>query len=142
MALSILVFVLCLGCGDNEAANDDTGSDTNSENDSDTDTEPDTSLECPLNSGYPCACDQNPCEDGASCLGIPNQGTYYCSAECTEEKDCLETLGWGVGAGCLINNDGDDTPEHCVVKCKVDSDCPPGLTCIKAQAGVGWMGCF
>jgi len=87
---------------------------------------------CPLNSGWPCACDRlggGTCNDGSLCT----QSVFYpgslgfCLRQCKEPggsiiADCDHS--YDATEGC-----GDLSPQHCILKCGHDDDCPPGQFC-------------
>ena len=110
---------------------------------------------CPINSGYPCACNNvdGTCIDGSLCVAISAGDTVgYCSASCPgvgSDANC-STL-WGVqydhdgdiyGGLCYLSTNVPDIADHCVIVCEdaatsttLYGPCPPGLECIAAPSG-------
>ncbi len=100
---------------------------------------------CPLNSGYPCACDKAECDDGNICVvqAQSNEGGV-CAAACPENQDdlCLETRGYGVIGTCAFVTGGGDTPDTCTVICEHDGHegpCPTGANCTSMGE---WSACL
>ena len=124
----------------------DTDTDTDSDSDTDTDTDTDTDFaDCPLNSGYPCACDKEECADGSQCWTFAKGGGVlvgFCGGACADASACKNTQGWGVVGDCILDTTGDGVGDYCGLICEEGGDdCPPGLEC-KAVTGQSWWACY
>ena len=113
--------------------------------------------DCPLNSGYPCACDPKEdlvrttglCLDGSYCIaGVKNPGMGFCSQRCVGWNDsdsCILPFSkWGVGFGlCFVDVfQVAGEANGCVLVCEANlgdneygiegtlsGECPWGLEC-------------
>ncbi len=142
--ITLLTALLAIACYRNEddelpVDTDSQGGDTDSDSGSE-DTDSDTSpiLPCPVNSGYPCACDQTStiCEDGSTCAVVSDTSVYgFCTVPCEGPDDshsCVETLGYGVFGYCGATMDQAPEPNYCIIVCAFGEDsgpCPEQLTC-------------
>jgi hypothetical protein len=115
----------------------DSDSDVDSDGDSDTDGDTDSDAdcgECPHDSGYPCPCAVETCDDGSFCgaLAAPEQSTSgngFCAALCEGEGDttsCVVDLGCDAEGQCILMID--DQPV-CAYVCEADDDCPSNMYC-------------
>jgi hypothetical protein len=84
--------------------------------------------DCPLNSGYPCPCEDR-CEDGGICGKTDiNQKYGICVKPCDDGESCEISMGcWARGTCGLKMATG--TEAFCVLTCVVDSDCPLNMDC-------------
>jgi len=93
---------------------------------------------CPINSGWPCACDEDSavgCDDGADCIGFGGFEScgYYCAARCSvHDGDCPATE-YDADHLCALS-DGLGT-YWCVLVCVEDEQCPPEQECIDTGRG-------
>ncbi len=134
----------------------DTDTDTDADVDVDADSDTDTGTGenevqkpfCPINSGYPCACDydEEMCDDGSDCLVLSGNDYGACLLRCDPNSPsivCTDTKKWGIQSPptppgyCFLNatqpsRSPPDERSHCVVICGADGkkgDCPPRLDC-------------
>jgi len=128
--------------GDGDSDGDgDTDADSDSDGDSDTDADTDDGEggACPLNSGWPCACDYETntlCDDGSECVGLegyPDYGTY-CAAQCVGEGESCPATQFAAEPECEVT-DYDQTSWWCILMCSSVSDCPPTQECIAIGYG-------
>jgi hypothetical protein len=97
---------------------------------------------CPINSGYPCACELTrlTCDDGADCFPSPGSDRALCSKACSgagDTESCVLTdfgvQAAGGGACAAVTRDGGVEGDHCLAICLLDGrsgPCPPGLECV------------
>jgi hypothetical protein len=105
---------------------------------------------CPLNWGYPCACDlsRSRCDDGTRCERFSTGGKYaMCMKPCEYVgglSDC-DQAHWGLYIpfglpACIFDPDGDATNGgYCGILCRyydvtMNSSCPPGTHCMEAPS--------
>ncbi len=107
--------------------------------------------ECPLNSGYPCACSpldeeitasKGFCRDFSTCIYFPNSDNTrgVCSPVCAGSTDtvtCSNTNGYGSEGLCLMPSADNSEIFFCAVFCtKSDmASCPPGQKCVLLDDG-------
>ncbi|MCP4678480.1 MAG: hypothetical protein GY854_23820 [Deltaproteobacteria bacterium] len=139
----------------------DTDADTDSDTDIDTDADddvdggtdtfnPDACEECILNSGFPCPCDAEECEDGSACEEFKDVETEYgiCMRPCEENNECFVNSGCAAQGMCALSltqdTDSDSETETaltcgyiCRWKAAVPA-CPPNMYCepINSTKGV------
>ena len=119
--------------------------------------DPDEMDECPLNSGYPCACtyedpdvaEYGECRDGSSCL-FPEVGGDmahgFCAAPCsgtTDVTSCTGARGYGTEGVCWWAVDAEE-PNFCAVFCDGDGmgNCAPGMSCEPVSADSSYRICM
>jgi len=116
----------------------DADDDSGSESDSDTDDATDEGCtdECPPNSGFPCPCPSNECEDdpGSICgvLNITPEDVGVCASPCETNSDCTTSLSCEAEPMCVLSLNADtdpDTEYFCGYICEENIDCPAGMTC-------------
>lgn len=107
--------------------------------------------DCPLNSGYPCACEPDYgmgyCDDGSDCVyatGHDSRG--FCANSCTGPSDSTSCIphnrDLGVGNGlCMESGQGFN---FCMLICEFDDgtsnlegSCPYGLDCEEIRTSTG-----
>ncbi|MCP4677994.1 MAG: hypothetical protein GY854_21255 [Deltaproteobacteria bacterium] len=138
------------GGGDTDT-DTDADADTDSDADADTDTfNPDACDECPLNSGFPCPCDAEECDDGSACVGFADVATEFgvCMRPCEENAECLIGAGCAAMGMCALSMTSDtdsdsetDSQLTCGYICRwkaAVSACPPNMYCepINSTKGV------
>ena len=101
--------------------------------------------DCPLNSGYPCACTyedalvarDGQCLDGSACLYWGDDKTHgVCAEACdgvTDVTSCTEINGYGNEGLCWFQTTDADAPNYCAVLCDGDGmgNCAPGMSCLE-----------
>ncbi len=107
--------------------------------------------ECPVNSGWPCACDVasvKVCQDESACVQVVLEGARggdaFCSKSCGGREDlesCKDVGGFGLQGACVLQKNGkrigDGIPSQCALVCEYQgatgSACPTGLECVPIQ---------
>ncbi len=133
----------CGDKGDTNAPEGDTDTDTDadSDTDADADTDADTDVgDCVENSGWPCTCTAETCDDGASCIGLQGMGdgtAGYCAATCSAQgahSECPDT-DYAAEAMCAVQG---ENIFYCALICyNGDADCPSDQTCYDTGHGYG-----
>lgn len=98
---------------------------------------------CPLNSGYPCACNTTVCDDGSDCLAYGDSLMGFCSRNCglSGGRYTCDTSSYGLsesssGACAVTAQPESRAPDHCAVVCRqgdLVGECPPHLVCTPAK---------
>jgi hypothetical protein len=101
---------------------------------------PDDIQDCPVGSGYPCAChsydNEGYCDDGSICIYFNNAEKGYCSRQCSDAATCEDGLAYGSAGVCQAVLNSENIPDQCVVACDYNGEvgaCPAGLQCISYQ---------
>jgi len=135
----------CFGDGKDETAapegDTDTDTDADSDTDADADADSDTDTDvadCVENTGWPCTCTAEVCDDGSSCIALQGMGdgsAGYCAATCTEgdHSSCPDT-DFLADSMCGVQGEG---VFYCVLMCTVASDCPADQDCADTGHGYG-----
>jgi hypothetical protein len=138
----------CFGDKDDtgpETNEGDTDTDTDADGDTDADADADTDADtdvtaCPENSGWPCSCTAETCDDGAQCVSVQGMGSGtagYCAATCSAQGahgDC-PAVAYDAEPYCVLS---DGTNWWCALICMAsDSECPPGQMCNDTGHGYG-----
>jgi hypothetical protein len=85
--------------------------------------------ECPINSGYPCGCNEETCADETVCAGFGDGSAYgLCMKTCEGNDDCATELSCEAQAKCALTN-ADQTEQYCALTCIIDQHCPAGMVC-------------
>ncbi len=123
-----------------DAINADPQDGENTENGSDPE---DRDSGCPLNSGYPCACNTAICDDKSDCLAHGDSLTGFCSRSCEGNRDrgACDTSLYGIseppsGACAVAAQPESRGADHCAVVCRqgdLSGECPPELVCTPAD---------
>ncbi|MCU0662588.1 MAG: trypsin-like serine protease [Myxococcota bacterium] len=107
----------------------------------DTDTNANEEVECPWNTGYPCACASQggTCADGSACIRWSDSEYGVCSKACggqAQDPLCrLDDYGIAIyGGGLCVLRTGAPaaSPDHCLVLCAYKdrtAPCPDDLVC-------------
>lgn len=138
------------GDGDSDGDGDGDGDgDSDGDGDADGDGDVDATCDaCPLNWGYPCACDVEPpdplsewglCDDGSVCGKLDLTDEFgVCLRECydpdSSSSGCEPEIDCG-GLGQCVLTDGSDN-FYCAYTCEADAECPSGMECSE-DVGVG-----
>ena len=110
--------------------------------------------ECPLNSGYPCACTSENafvakngnCYDGSTCLYITGDEAHgFCAEPCdglTDVSSCTGARGYGTEGVCWWQLDADE-PNYCALFCDGAGmgNCAPGMSCKPPTEGASYSVC-
>jgi hypothetical protein len=122
--------------GDTDADGDgDADSDSDGDSDSDTDTDVDSDADCPFDSGWPCSCEVQTCEDGSDCITLSGFEAYgsYCAAQCEGEGSTCPYHAYGAMAECALTDLSNNF--WCILVCTGPSGCPPDQECVNTGAG-------
>ena len=114
----------------------DSDGDADSDTDTDTDTDTDADGDCPLNSGWPCSCDESSdgvCDDGSDCLGLQDFDGYYCAAQCDGQGSTCPWTQYSAQAECALSDGGSNY--WCVLICTDSGQCPPSQECTDTGQG-------
>jgi hypothetical protein len=113
------------GDGDGDG---DADSDADADSDSDSDVDPD----CPMDSGWPCACDigTQACDDGSLCAEIdqPVMGRF-CAASCSGEGGECPPTDYEAEGQCLLSDGQGEF--YCILVCEDAGECPPDQPCVE-----------
>jgi hypothetical protein len=113
----------------------DADADADSDTDADSDSDADTDVgDCTMNSGWPCSCQTDVCDDGSQCIGVHGMGdgsTGYCAPNCTkgDHSSCPST-GYAAEPYCALSDGAGSM--WCVLVCTGASDCPADQDCQSA----------
>lgn len=92
---------------------------------------------CPTNSGWPCHCAEDQCDDGSVCGTLYESDTLgACFPLCESDDDCAvdaEFAGCEAVGACVLT---DGTDMYCAFTCADTADCPEGTSC-DLSLGVG-----
>ncbi len=109
--------------------------------------------ECPLNSGWPCPCDNTQLDNGglcddrqSTCLWVNDETRGMCSLPCNGVSDtltCRNTQDYGNEGICRFKTDESETPNFCGIICvgNGSGNCPPGMDCLILD-GESYKMCF
>ena len=126
--------------GDGDADTDADG-DADTDADGDADTGTGGAATCPMNSGWPCVCDCQTCDDGSTCLGIPDVGDGtkgFCTKPCLVDANCTSAGPWEAVGMCTLSTAGNEygVETWCALICDSSTGgCPPMQSCQTFQGG-------
>jgi hypothetical protein len=106
----------------------DADADADADVDGDADSDTGIATDCPMNSGWPCTCNQADCENDDICVGVQGMGdgtAGFCTHQCTDDGDCTEFFD-GQGS-CELT--GDEVTFYCGLFCTDGDDCPSDQEC-------------
>ena len=126
---------------DNDDSSGDTDTDSDGDSDGDSDSDSDSDGDCPecvMNSGYPCGCNAEACDDGSICGTFTSGDTAGgCFKPCTSGADCAaDDYAGCAGIGDCVLQDTGSGDQYCGFTCTGDTDCPGGTYCNTA-IGIG-----
>ena len=145
LVLGLALNIGALACSSDDDDNDDGSSDgdtdtdtdgdtdTDTDSDTDSDTDADGDADCPANSGWPCTCTQQSCDNGDQCIGVQGLGdgtAGFCTKACSGDGDCANDFGSGM---CVLDDGAGNL--YCGIICTGDGECPPDQTCQPVTGG-------